>query len=123
MRKTVYVDGYVLTVTKKNFAAYRRMATMAGRIWRKHGALRYVECVGEDMRNPWGKTFTKLAKPKRNEVVVFSYIEYRSRAHRDAVNAKVMKDHAMQDTSPKDQPLPFDMKRMAWGGFKAFVSY
>lgn len=117
-----YVDGFVLAVPRKRLAEYRRMASRAGKIWRKHGALDYVECVGDDLKVPigCGTSFTALARLKPGEAAVFSYIVYKSRAHRDRVNALVMKDpkiHAMCD--PKDPP--FDMKRMAHGGFKAIV--
>jgi uncharacterized protein YbaA (DUF1428 family) len=123
--KGKYVDGFVLVVPKRNLAAYRKLATMAGKIWRKHGALDYKECIGDDLTPDMGGmtavTFPKMAKAKAGEVVVFSYIVYKSRAHRDAVNAKVMKDPAMNDPQYKDKPMPFDMKRMAWGGFTVLV--
>lgn len=116
-----YVDGFVIPLPKKNIAAYLRIATKAGKIWKEHGALEYLECVGDDLKHAWTKTtFPKLAKVKPGEIVLFSFIVYRSRAHRDRVNAKVMKDPriaAMCD--PKNSP--FDMKRMAYGGFKAIV--
>jgi uncharacterized protein YbaA (DUF1428 family) len=87
-----YVDGYVLPVPKKNLAAYRRMAEKAGKVWREHGALEFRECVGEDLKTKKIKSFPSLVKPKRGETVMFSWIVFKSRAHRDAVNAKVMKD-------------------------------
>jgi uncharacterized protein YbaA (DUF1428 family) len=122
--KVGYVDGFVLAVPRNKVAAYRKIAVKAGRIWMKHGALEYVECVGDDLRPNTGGgmktwTFPKLAKPRRGETVCFSYIAYRSRAHRDAVNRKVMKDPAM--TEPPES-MPFDMKRMAYGGFKVLVA-
>lgn len=120
-----YVDGFVLSVPKKNLKAYQKMALEAGRVWRKHGALDYKECVGEDL-NPKGEakvmTFPQLAKPKKNETVVFSYIVYKSRKHRDQVNAKVMKEMSEYAEKHKDMKMPFDMKRMAYGGFEAIVS-
>ena len=119
-QKNIYVDGFVLTVPKKRMNEYRRMATMAGKIWREHGALEYRECVGDDMQVKMGVPFPRLAKAKPSEVVVFSWIAYKSRAHRDKVNAAVMKDpriHKMCD--PKNPP--FDMKRMSYGGFKLLV--
>ena len=117
-----YVDGYVLPVPKKNLQAYRRMAQMAGKVWRKHGALDYKECVGEDLKKTkWSVPFSKVMKLKPGETVVFSYITFRSRAHRDQVNAKVMKDLIMNDPKYKDKPMPFDMKRMVYGGFKVLV--
>ena len=114
-----YVDGFVLVVPKKHLAAYQRMAKKAGKIWREHGAVEYKECVGDDLKVKMGLPFPKLVKTKPNETVVFSYIVYKSRAHRDKVNAKVMADPRLQDP-PKE--LPFDMKRMAYGGFKTIVS-
>jgi uncharacterized protein YbaA (DUF1428 family) len=113
-----YVDGYVLPVPKKNLQAYRRMAQAAGKVWRKHGALDYKECVGDDLKTKWGTPFPRMMKLKPGEEVVFSYIVFKSRAHRDRVNAKVMKEMAgMCET--KD--MPFDVKRMVYGGFKILV--
>lgn len=117
-----YVDGFVLTVPKKQLAAYKKMATIGKKIWRKHGALDYKECVIDDSKPKWVTfTFPKMAKAKAGELVVFSYITYKSRKHRDMVNAKVMKDPLMKPPK-KDAPMPFDMKRMAYGGFKVLVS-
>jgi len=114
-----YVDGYVLPVPKKNLAAYRRMAKAGARLWKKHGALEYFECVGDDLNVKWGVlTFLRLVKPRRGETVVFSFIVYKSRAHRDRVNAMVMKDPMM---SKMPKTMPFDMKRMTMGGFKVLV--
>ena len=121
-----YVDGFVLVVPKKHLAAYRAMARGAAKIWRKHGALDYKECLGDDLiPSTYGTpplTFPKLTKLKPSEVVVFAYITYTSRAHRDRVNAKVMKDPSMHPDSMKDMVMPFDMKRMAFGGFSVFAS-
>jgi uncharacterized protein YbaA (DUF1428 family) len=114
-----YVDGYVLAVPKKNLAAYRRIAAMAGKIWRKHGALDYKECAGDDLAVKGVVPFTRLLRLKPGETAVFSYIVFKSRAHRDKVNAKVMKDPEMKEPDPKD--VPFNMKRMAYGGFKVIV--
>lgn len=121
-----YVDGFVLVVPKKNLAEYKKMAAAASKIWRKYGALDYRECVGEDLSPPGmggmkALTFPKMAKAKPDETVVFSYIVYKSRAHRDKVNAQVMKDPFMNDPEMKDKPMPFDMKRMAYGGFEVLV--
>ncbi len=117
-----YVDGFVLPIPKKNLAAYRRIAQAAGKVWREHGALDYKECVGDDLKNKWGVSFPKMAKTKSSETVFFSYIVYKSKAHRNQVNAKVMKDPFMNDPKYlKDKPMPFDMKRMAYGGFKVIV--
>lgn len=120
---STYVDGYVLVVPKKSLPAYKKMAEVGAKVWRKCGALEYKECVADDMHPKMVKlTFPKLIKAKKNEVVIFSYVTYKSRAHRDQVNKKVMK--AMDKLAPqyKDQPMPFDMNRMAFGGFKVLVS-
>ena len=115
-----YVDGFVLPVPKKNLKEYKRIATAAGKVWREHGALEYRECVGEDLNMKFGLPFPKLTKSKKNETVFFSWIVYKSRAHRDAVNKKVMKDPRMEKIcDPKK--MPFDCKRMAMGGFEVFV--
>ena len=113
-----YVDGFVVPVPKGTMADYKKLATKAGKIWREHGALAYVECVGDDV--PVGKltSFTKAVKLKPSEVVVFSWIVYKSRAHRDAVMKKVMSDPRLK---PDMTNMPFDGKRMIFGGFKPFV--
>ncbi len=115
-----YVDGFVLVVPKKKLAIYKSMARKAGKIWREHGALDYHECVCDDLKVKFGLPFTKLIKTKPSETVVFSYIVYKSRAHRDKVNAKVMADERLTCDMPKE--MPFDMKRMAYGGFKTLVA-
>lgn len=115
--KAHYVDGFVLAVPKRNVEAYRRMARVASKIWREHGALEFRECVGDDLAVKMGVPFTSIMKIKRNETVVFSWITYKSRAHRDQVNAKVMKDARHMDP----ESMPFDVKRMAYGGFKILV--
>lgn len=115
-----YVDGFVVPVPKKNLAAYKRLARRAGKIWREHGAIAYVECLGDDV--PTGKTtsFPQSVKLKPGEVVVFSWIVYKTRAQRDRVNKLVMADPRLADMmDPK--ALPFDGKRMFWGGFKTIV--
>ena len=115
-----YVDGFLVPVPKKNIEAYRRMSAKAGKVWRDHGALEYRECVAEDLKNTFGVPFTRAAKPKAGETVVFSWIVYKSRAHRDRVNAKVMKDPRLAaDMDPKT--MPFDVKRMVYGGFEVIV--
>ena len=115
-----YVDGFVLPVPKKNVAAYRRMAQTAGKVWREHGALEYVECIADDVKPGKHTSFPQSVKLKPNETVVFAYIVYKSRAHRDSVNAKVMKDPRLAKMmDPK--ALPFDGKRMIWGGFKVLL--
>ena len=115
----MYVDGFVLPVPKKNIEAYRKLARKAGKIWREHGALEYRECVSDDV--PRGKTtsFPQSVKLKPNEVVWFSYIVYQSRRHRDAVNKKVMSDPRI--TNMGTDKVPFDSKRMIYGGFKVSV--
>ena len=115
-----YVDGFVLPVPKKNIAAYTRMARMASKIWKEHGALDYKECVGDDLNIKFCLPFTKGIKSKPGETIVFAYIVYKSRAHRDKVNAAVMKDPRLAEMcDPKN--MPFDCKRMLYGGFKAIV--
>ncbi len=115
-----YVDGFVLPVPKKNLAAYRRLAKKAAKIWREYGALDYKECVGDDLNVKMGLPFPRLVKLKAGQTVVFSWIVYKSRAHRDRVNAKVMKDPRVAEMcDPKS--MPFDCKRMAYGGFKVLV--
>ena len=114
-----YVDGYVLPVPKKNLEAYRRLARKAGRIWREHGALEFRECVGDDLNVKMGVPFPNRIKLKPGETVLFSWIMFTSRAHRDRVNAKVMKDERLANMDPKE--MPFDCKRMVYGGFKVLV--
>ncbi len=119
-----YVDGYVLPVPRKSLAAYRRMAKDAGKVWRQHGARQYVETVADDVKPGKWTSFPQSVKLKRGEVVVFSFIVYRSRAQRDRINKAVMKKFS---TDPKwkkymdPKNLPFDGKRMFWGGFKPIV--
>ena len=115
-----YVDGFVLPVPKKKLAAYRRMAQTAGKVWRDHGALEYIECVADDVKPGKHTSFPQAVKLKPTETVVFAYIVYKSRAHRDRVNAEVMKDPRLASMmDPK--AMPFDGKRMFWGGFKVLV--
>ena len=115
-----YIDGFVLPVPKKNIAAYRRMATKASKIWREHGALEYRECVGDDLDVKFGTPFPKGIKLKPGETLVFAYIVYKSRAHRDKVNAKVMKDPRIGGMCDPNN-MPFDCDRMHCGGFKTIV--
>jgi uncharacterized protein YbaA (DUF1428 family) len=114
-----YVDGFLLAVPKRKLQMYRRIAQRAGRVWRDHGALEYRECAGDDLKVKFGMSFARTAKLKAGETAVFSWIVYKSRAHRDRVNAKVMKDPRMQKLM-KD-PMPFDIKRMSYGGFNVLV--
>jgi uncharacterized protein YbaA (DUF1428 family) len=116
-----YVDGFVLPVPKKNLAAYRKLARLAGRVWREHGALEYIEAVADDVKPGKVTSFPQSVKLKQNETVVFAYIVYKSRKDRDRINAKVMKDKRLaQMMDPKK--VPFDGMRMFWGGFREIVS-
>ncbi len=115
----LYVDGFVLPCPKNKVDAYRKIARKAGKIWREHGALDYKECVGDDLTHEGVVDFPKLAGAKSGETVIFAYIVYKSRAHRDRVNRKVMKDPRMN--MPMSE-MPFDVKRMAFGGFRVIVS-
>ncbi len=115
-----YVDGYVVPVPKKNVQAYRRMARKFGKMWLEHGALEVHECLGDDVKPGKLTSFPQAVKLKADETVVFSWIVYKSRKHRDKVNAKVMADPRMANMNPKD--MPFDAKRMFWGGFKEIVA-
>lgn len=114
-----YVDGFLLPVPKKNLALYRRMSARAGRVWRKCGALEYRECVGDDLKAKGAVTFPKATKTRAGETVVFSWIVYRSRAHRDTVVKKVMADPGIQKMMT--EKAPFDYRRMAYGGFRVIV--
>jgi len=113
-----YVDGFVLPVPKKNLGTYRHMARTAGKIWREHGALEFRECVGDDLNVKMGLPFPRGIKTKPSETVVFSWIIYKSRTHRDRVNARVMKDPRF---AKMPKTMPFDVKRMLYGGFKTIV--
>jgi len=117
-----YVDGFLVPVPKKKLAAYRRMAAKAGKIWREHGALEFRECIADDVK--WGKrtSFPRSVKQKTGETVFFSYIVYKSRAHRDRINAKVMKDKRLAKMM-NPAAMPFDAKCMIWGGFKTVVAF
>ncbi|MBX7139283.1 MAG: DUF1428 domain-containing protein [Oligoflexia bacterium] len=115
-----YVDGYVLPIPKKNLKAYRAIATKAGKIWKEHGALDYKECVGDDLHIKGMLPFTKIAKAKAGETIIVAYVVFKSRKHRDAVNAKVMKDPRISGMC-NPQKMPFDVRRMAYGGFKVIV--
>jgi uncharacterized protein YbaA (DUF1428 family) len=115
-----YVDGFVLPVAKKKLQAYRRMAQKAGRVWRDHGALEVRECVADDVKLGKRTSFPRSVKLKRGETVFFSYIVYKSRADRDRVNAKVMKDPRITGMGDM-KDMPFDARRMIYGGFKVLV--
>ncbi|HVF72959.1 MAG TPA: DUF1428 domain-containing protein [Chthoniobacterales bacterium] len=114
-----YVDGYVLPVPKKNLAAYRRMASHAGKIWREHGALEFRECVGDDLNSKMARSFSSVVKPRPGETIVFSWIVYKSKAQRNSVNKKVMTDPRLEKMMKGDSP--FDPRRMIYGGFKVMV--
>jgi len=119
-KKYNYVDGFVLPIPKKNVAKYKKIATKAAKVWRDHGALDYVECIADDVKKGKVTSFPQSVKLKKGEVVFFSWITYKSRAHRDAVLKRVMKDPRLSDMmDPKD--MPFDGMRMFWGGFKPVV--
>jgi uncharacterized protein YbaA (DUF1428 family) len=114
-----YVDGFLIAVPRKNMKRYAKMAREGKRMWMRYGALDYKECVADDLKAQWGTTpFASILKLKPGETVVFSYIVYKSRAHRDRVNKQVMKD--MMTGLPPN--MPFEMKRMTYGGFKVIVS-
>jgi len=115
-----YVDGFVVPVPKKKIGEYKKIAKLASKVWREYGALDYRECVADDV--PFGKrtSFPRSVKQKPGETVVFAWITYKSRSHRDAVNKKVMKDKRLAVFNA--QKMPFDMKRMFWGGFKTIVT-
>jgi len=115
-----YVDGFVIPVPKKNLEAYKAISKKAGKVWKEYGALEYRECVGEDLEQKGMLSFTKLAKAKADEVVMFAWIVYKSRAHRDRVNKKVMADPRMQAMCTPGN-APFNVKRMAYGGFEVAV--
>lgn len=116
-----YVDGFVLCVAKDKLEDYRKMAERASKVWREHGAINYKECVGDDMGgNEFCTNFLQLAKPKENELVLFSFITFKSREHRDEVNKKVMADERIKNDCQNCADI-FDLKRMAYGGFKVIV--
>lgn len=115
-----YVDGFVVPVPKRKVAAYRRMSRLAGKVWREHGALDYVECMADDVKPGKWTSFPQSVKLRKGEVVWFSWILYRSRRDRDRINAKVLRDPRLASMmDPKN--MPFDGKRMFWGGFKVMV--
>lgn len=114
-----YVDGFVLPVPTKNVAAYRKIAAKAAKVWMEHGALEYFECVGDDLAVQCGMPFTKLSKLKPDETVIFAWIVYKSKAERNRINKKVMADPRLANMSPEQ--MPFELKRMTYGGFKVIV--
>ena len=114
-----YVDGFLLAIPARKLAVYRRISTKAGKVWMDHGALEYRECIGDDLAQKGAATFQKRVKAKKGEVVVFSWIVYKSRAHRDKILPKILQDKRLTSMGAKD--MPFDMKRMSYGGFKVLV--
>ena len=115
-----YVDGFVVPVPKANLAEYAKISRKAGKVWKEHGALEYRECVGDDLDIEMGTPFARLCKLKSDETVVFAYIVYQSRSHRDKVNKKVLNDPRIKDMPP-EKLMPFNPRRMTYGGFKVFV--
>lgn len=126
-QKAKYVDGFVLSITKKNVPAYKKLAREASEVWKRFGALDYKECMGEELKMkaspgmPTTLSFTKLAGAKPSETVWFSFVTYKSKAHRNQVNKKVMEYFSKKYAGKMDEPMPFDMKRMAYGGFSVEV--
>lgn len=117
----IYVDGFVVPVPKKNLKKYKQVAKLCGKVFREHGALEYHECLADDVKRGKVTSFPRSVKLKAGETVVFSWAVYKSRAHRDSVNKKIMKDPRLAKMmNPKN--LPFDGMRMFWGGFKSFIS-
>ncbi len=122
-----YVDGFVFPVSKKNLSAYIKMAKEGGKVWKKFGALEYYECKGNDLvtKSTGGmkpRSFREMAKASKNDTVWFSFIVFKSKAHRDMVNKKVMEYMGMKYADQKDMPMPFEVSKMAYGGFEAVVS-
>lgn len=113
-----YVDGFVIPIKKKNVQKYKKFAKLGHKLWMEYGALDYIECVGEDLKLPWGWTFPKMCKLKPDETVIFAYIVFKSKSHRDSVNKKVHKDPRMNLAGTE---MPFTMKRFCAGGFKVIV--
>jgi uncharacterized protein YbaA (DUF1428 family) len=115
-----YVDGFLLPIPRRNIERYKKMARLAAKVWREHGALEYREAVGDDLKVKWGTAFPRVARAKSGETVIFAWIVYQSRAHRDRVNKKVMKDPRLAEMM-QGMDMPFDMKRMSYGGFRVIV--
>lgn len=115
----MYADCFVIPIPKKGVPAYKKLATVAKKVWMEYGALDYKECVADDMHPDCGMPFPKLANLKRSETVIFAWVTYKSKAHRNRVNAKVMNDPRLTSIGPDS--MPFDVKRMTYGGFKVLV--
>ena len=116
-----YVDGFLLPIPRRNVKRYKVMAQLAARVWREHGAVEYHECVGDDLKVKMGMSFLRASRARAGETAIFAWILYKSRAHRDRVNKKVMKDPRIVKMM-EDTQMPFDVKRMAYGGFRVIVS-
>jgi len=116
-----YVDGYLIPIAKKNVAAYKKMAALGCKVWMDHGALDYRECVGDELKAKFGMPFPKLLKTKPSETIAFSWIVFKSKSHRNKVNAAVMKDPRIAATMNMKK-MPFDPKKMCYGGFKTLVA-
>lgn len=114
-----FVDGFVIPIKKKKLKEYKKLARLGHKVWMEYGALAYYECVGTDLNLPWGLTFPKLCKLKKDETVIFAFIVYKSKRHRDAINTKVHQDPRMKECHFE---MPFDMKRFVVGGFTALVN-
>jgi len=118
---SAYIDAFVLPILPENVKAYQQLAKKSGKVWRDHGALEYRECLGDDLHVKGTVSFTKLAKAKPGETVIVAWVVFKSRAHRDKVNAEVMKDPRMLKMM-ETMAMPFDPKKMAYGGFETIVS-
>ncbi len=116
-----YTDGFIIVVPKKNIQKYKKMALFGKKLWMEHGAVEYRETVGDDLKVPFGLNFTKVYKTKPTETIIFSWITFKSKAHRNSVNKKVMKDPRMAAFMDPSS-MPFDVKKMSYGGFKIIVS-
>lgn len=117
---STYVDGFVIPIPKNKVNAYKKMAKLGCKTWMKHGALSYFECVGDDMKAPYGINFPQMCKIKKNETVIFAFIVFKSKAHRNKVNAKVHKEFS-QMPGAENFSMPFDTSKMAYGGFKTLI--
>ena len=115
-----YVDGFLLPIRRRNIGRYKKLAQLAARVWREHGALEYRECAGDDLKVKMGTSFLRASRARAGETAVFAWIVYKSRAHRDRVNKKVMKDARIAKMMD-NKKMPFDVKRMAYGGFRVIV--
>lgn len=117
---STYVDGFIIPIPKNKINAYKKMAKIGCKTWMKHGAVAYFECLGDDMNVPYGIGFPKMCKAKKNETVIFAFIVFKSKAHRKQVNAKVHKEFSAMGGA-ENFSMPFDPKKMAYGGFKTLI--